>query len=72
VTEAMRKEFPHKFENPRRREPGAVEANATARKAGGKGFSDLPADAKAECDYFVKNVKDFTRDRYVKEFFGAQ
>lgn len=71
TTERIKAEFPHKFENPRRRDAAAVEGGATARKAGGKGFSDLPPEAKSECDFFVKNVKGFTRERYVKDYFGA-
>jgi hypothetical protein len=72
VAKAVREEFPHKFENPRRREAAAVEGGVTARKGGGKGFSDLPPEAKAECDAFVKNIKGFTREKYAKSYFAAQ
>jgi hypothetical protein len=72
VGEAIRKRFPQEFENPRRREAAAVEGGNTARRTSGKSYSDLPADGKAECDFFVKNVKGFTRERYVKDYFGAQ
>lgn len=67
VSKRIKAEFPHKFDNPRRREPGAVESGGSARRPAGKTYADLPADAKAMCDDFVKQ-KLLTREQYVKEY----
>jgi molecular chaperone DnaK (HSP70) len=69
VAKRIREEFPHKFTNPRRKEPGAVEADTSPPKSRGKGYSDLPPEAKAICDDFVKRGV-LTKERYVKEFFA--
>ena len=37
-------------------------------KGGAKGYADLPADAKRQCDRFVKTIPGFTREQYVKDF----
>lgn len=68
VTKRVKAEFPSKFANPRRQQPGAVEGGGLAPRGGGRSYSDLPADAKAICDDFVKNIKGFTREQYVKDF----
>lgn len=68
VTRRIRAEFPHKFENPRRREPAAVEGATNAPKKTGKTYADLPADAKAMCDDFCKNIKGFTREKFVRDY----
>jgi hypothetical protein len=68
VATRIKQLFPEKFENPRRREAGAVEGGSTARRSGSKGYSDLPADAKAMCDDFVKRGI-LTREKYIKDFF---
>lgn len=68
VDKRIRAEFPHKFENPRRREPAAVEGANNAPKKTGKTYADLPADAKAMCDDFCKNIKGFTREKFVRDY----
>lgn len=71
VDRRIREAFPQKFarpENPNRRMPGAVEGAGAPLSPRGKSYVDLPADAKAECEYFVKNIKGFTREQYVKDF----
>ena len=69
VTKAVKKEFPDKFENPRRNGVPRVEAGGVGKaKGNGKTYNDLPADAKAACDRFVKQglVK---KEDYVKDYF---
>ena len=68
VAERVRKAFPHKFENPRRREPGAVEGATNARRPAGKTYADMPADARQICDEFVRD-KILTREKYVADYF---
>lgn len=68
----LREQFPAKFakpENPNRRQAAAVEGVGAGSRPRGKSYADLPADAKAACDDFVKRVPGFTRERYVKDFF---
>lgn len=69
VSKRIKVEFPHKFENQRRAAPAPVEGATPPRKAG-KTYSDLPPDAKAQCDRFVTQIKGFSRDNYVKDFFA--
>lgn len=71
ITKAVKAEFPHKFTNPNRDLPGTVEgAPNGGRPPRGKSYSDLPPEAKAICDDFVKSIKGFTRERYVKDYFA--
>ena len=58
VKKAVKKEFPDKFSNPRRNDPGAVEGSNPPAKKGGKTFADLPADAKAACERMARNGFD--------------
>lgn len=69
VTRQIKAEFPHKFTNPRRAEPGAVEGGGSPPRKAGKSYADLPPDAKKMCDDFVRDIKGFTREQYVKDFF---
>lgn len=70
VKERTRVEFPDKFGNPRREQASSVaEPGAqTTRKKGGKTYDDLPADAKAACDKFVRTIPGYKREDYVKEY----
>lgn len=71
ITKAVKKEFPDKFENPRRNDAPRVESggNGAKGKSGGKSFDDLPQEAKAACLRFEKQglVK---RADYVKDYFA--
>lgn len=68
VSRKVKREFPEKFENPRRNAAPSVEGTGNAPRKGGKTYADLPAEAKAACDRFVKQ-KLTTREAYVKSFF---
>jgi hypothetical protein len=74
VDRRLREEYPHKFkaaDNPNRRQAAAVEGAGAAPRARGKGYADLPPDAKAMCDELVRD-KILTREQYVKTYdFGA-
>lgn len=69
VAKQIREAFPDKFENPRRKEAPATGAPTPTRQTNGKSYSDLPADAKAMCDDFVRQ-KVLTREQYVKDYFS--
>lgn len=68
VSRRMRVEFAHKFTNPRRADPAAVEGAGAGRRTSAKGYSDLPADARQFCDELVRD-KITSRDKYVAEYF---
>lgn len=74
IGEEVRKKFPDKFRNPARSRAAAVEGGGAAgysRRGNGKGYADLPSDAKAACDRYVANGTFKTREDYVKEYFDA-
>lgn len=75
VTQEVKEKFPDKFENPRRAAAASVEGAAPAPRKGGKGYADMPADARAACDRMAKNgfsdpkqAAAFKAD-YTKQFF---
>lgn len=67
VSKRIKAEFPTKFENPNRRQASAVEGAGSAPRRSGKGYTDLPSDAKAACDRWVKQGL-MTREDYVKNY----
>jgi len=61
--------------NPNREKAATVSTSsapvsAPAKK--GKSYADLPADAKAYCDRFVKEIPKYTREEYVKTYFAGE
>jgi hypothetical protein len=70
VTKRVKRMYPEKFTNANRNRPNPVESS-TAKPAGprGKGFNDLPPEAKAACQKFEKQGL-VTREQYIKEYFG--
>ena len=70
VKERTKKEFPDKFGNPKREQASSVAepgAQPSTRKKG-KTYDDLPPEAKAACDKFVKTIPNYKREDYVKEY----
>lgn len=79
VAKQIKKDFPEKFENPRRTTAAAVEGGAGPRRSTGKSYSDLPAEARAACDRMAKNgyadkPKEMAafKAEYVKSYFSDQ
>ena len=68
VAQTVRARFPEKFENKKRDVPQSVEGAGSPPKAKGRGYNDLPADAKAQCDRFMKEIPGFTKEEYIKHF----
>lgn len=66
VAKRIRAEFPHKFENERRKQPAAVEGATPQRKAG-KSRSDLPPEARAQMDRWVKQGL-LTEAQFLKDY----
>lgn len=77
VDDEMRREFPGKFENPRRQSASAVAASsppANARpKSKTKGWGDIPEDerghAKAAFDRIKSRTPGMKEDQYLKDYF---
>lgn len=75
VDRRLREEFPAKFqkpENPNRRGPAAVEGVGAGPRTRGRSYSDLPSDAKDMWDEFVRTIKGFSREKYVREYFASE
>jgi hypothetical protein len=76
ILKEVRKEvetrYPHKFQNQRRDAANSVERDTATGLPikGGKGYNDLPTDARAACDKFVKTIPGFTKEQYLKDYFG--
>lgn len=70
VTRRIKREFPDQFENPNKKEPSSVAPGSHSKPSGaaGKKYSDLPAEAKAACDRFVKTIPKFTVDKYLATY----
>lgn len=61
--------FPEKFAVEDRPKSAAVATpSAGAPRKRGKVYEDLPAEAKAACDKFVKSIPNYTREKYVKDY----
>lgn len=69
VTALVKESAPEKFQNPAR-SLGVVDSSSDGRSPSTrkkKGYNDLPAEAKAACDKFVKQ-KLMTAEQYVAEY----
>lgn len=61
--------FPHKFENPNRSAPAAVEGGGQPPKKAGKGWADVPPEAKAFAERMVKQGL-ISKEQYAKDYFA--
>lgn len=68
VSKRIKAEFPHKFENERRKGPAAVEGQTPPRRAG-KSRSDLPPEARQTMDRWIKQGL-ISEAQYLKDYFG--
>ncbi len=67
IADEVKKKFPDRFENPRRKQAAPVDGGGGKGHKRARGYGDLPAEAKAACDRFVKQGI-MSKDDYVKEF----
>jgi len=76
VEDETKKAFPHKFENPNRRRASAVDAGDTRSAITDSGkkktYSDLPPEAKTQCDKWVKDGTFKKAEDYVKSYFEEE
>jgi hypothetical protein len=76
VENAVKKAFPHKFDNPKRQAAPAVDGGSqVASKVENTNkqntYKDLPADAKAQCDKLVAQGV-YTKEKYVQDYFEEE
>lgn len=69
IDKEVRGRFGDKFQNSERNRPNAVESGGRSPRQRGSGnsYSDLPAEAKAACDKFVRRGL-ITKEQYVKDY----
>lgn len=74
VTEKVKELFPHKFSNPARENLSPVDTPSQmgGTKPSGKTYTDLPADAKKQCNIWVKDGTFKSREAYVKSYFEEE
>lgn len=68
ITSELKDRFPNKFKNPNREEPSTVERNEAAPRKKGKTFADLPSDAKAACEKYVRDIPGYSREKYLATY----
>lgn len=69
VKEAVKKELPEAFENKTRRSSAVDSSGSTRPSSKKKSYADLPADAKAACDKYVKQGL-LKQEDYVRDYFA--
>jgi hypothetical protein len=69
VDKEVRSRFKDRFENTQRNKPSAVETGGRSPRGRetGRSYSDLPVEAKAACDKFVRRGL-ITKDQYVTDY----
>lgn len=62
--------LPAKYKKQERSSPVEGGTDGTRRPSGGskQSYANLPSDAKAACDKFVKTIPGYTREKYVAEY----
>ena len=69
VAKEVKTRFPEKFANAKRSAPPAVEGTGSvAAGKGAKSYANLPAEAKAACDKFLKQGLIKSKDDYLKYY----
>lgn len=67
LTEKVKVEMPHKFEN-KRRDAQVTEDHQSKPTKKGRTYDHLPDDARKACDMFVKTIPGFTKEKYLASF----
>lgn len=76
VSEEVRKEFAHKFQNQRRQAAASVDSGSSAASSGAHGdkrvYANLPKSAKTECNRLIKDFEargvKFTKEEYCASY----
>lgn len=71
LSEELEETFPEKFGKKKPTSP--VEGGSSGTRPGPKGkntYENLPAEAKAACDRFVKTLPNYTREKYLADYYA--
>lgn len=70
VKAEVQKRFPDKFENPNREAATSVSApsGGASRKVAKHSYENLPPEAKKQCDKYLKTIKGYTKEEYVRDY----
>lgn len=73
VGKAVKEKYSEKFENPNRNAPPTVAGGAGGGDEGGGGgkqhiYGNLPPEAKAACEQFVRDIPGFSKEQYCKDY----
>ena len=72
VDKAVRKEFPHKFTNPNRERPGAVEGNSTPARTNTKSSGFALTDQEEKILKDLVRTKVLTKEQYIADLKKAR
>lgn len=68
----VREEFPHKFTNQQRETPSLVDSGGVGgvqQSSNTNTYANLPADAKAQCNAWVKDGTMKSQEQYIKDYY---
>lgn len=70
LTLQVKEAFPNEFENPNRNRAGTTEAGGERGSGDSdkKSFDDLPQDAKAQYEVFLRDIPEFTKEDYLSQY----
>jgi hypothetical protein len=72
LAELVKVEMPHKFQNARREASTTESHERKTPSKTGRTYEDLPADAKASCDKFIKTIPGFSKEKYLAHYDWRQ
>jgi hypothetical protein len=74
ATEKVKEKFPDYFSNGSRKRPSTVDIGDRTAAPGGKGskksYNDLPPIAKQMCDDLCRDMKGYTKEKYMATYSG--
>lgn len=68
LSEKVQAELPHKFENQRRDMQTTEDNKRKPVSKKGKTYEDLPVEAKAACERFLKQIPGFTKEAFLSQY----
>jgi len=74
VKKRLQAAFPHKFSNPNRNRSSEMDESnlrggETQTGGSGKGWNDLPGDARAQANKLIREIPGYTKEKYLKDYF---
>lgn len=74
VKNRIQRTFPQKFQNPNRARTDIDESSLRGGDnldtgTGKKGWKDLPSEARQQCTNLMAQIKGYSRERFIKDYF---